>query len=126
MSVKLNHSIVWCKDKHRSAAFLTEILGLRAAQPYGPFLVTDLDNEVSLDFHETQEQITSQHYAFLISEDDFDQIFGRLTSRQLAFWADPGLQRPGQVNRADGGRGVYFHDPDGHLLEIMTRPYGSG
>jgi catechol 2,3-dioxygenase-like lactoylglutathione lyase family enzyme len=126
MSVKLNHTIVWCKDKQRSAAFLTEILGLGAPLPFGPFLVAELDNEVSLDFHETQEQITSQHYAFLISEVEFDEIFGRITTQGLEFWADPGLQRPGQINRADGGRGVYFHDQDGHLLEIITRPYGSG
>jgi catechol 2,3-dioxygenase-like lactoylglutathione lyase family enzyme len=126
LSVKLNHTIVWCKDKQRAAAFLTEILGLGASLPFGPFLVAELDNEVSLDFHETQEQITSQHYAFLISEVEFDQIFGRITTHGLEFWADPGLQRPGQINRADGGRGVYFHDPDGHLLEIITRPYGSG
>lgn len=126
MSVKLNHTIVWCKDKRRSATFLTEILGLSVPQPFGPFLIADLDNGVSLDFHETPEHITGQHYAFLITEDEFDQIFGRITTAQLEFWADPGLQRPGQVNHADGGRGVYFHDPDGHLLEIITRPYGSG
>ena len=126
MSVKLDHTIVWCRDKRRSAAFLTEILGLPTAEPFGPFLVADLENGVSLDFHETAEPIAGQHYAFLISEAEFDQIFGRMTERAVDYWADPGLREHGRVNRADGGRGVYFQDPDGHLLEIITRPYGSG
>lgn len=126
MSVQLNHTIVWCRDKNVSAAFLAEILGLHAPEPFGPFLIAALDNGVSLDFHEVDGEITSQHYAFLISEEEFDQIFGRLSGRDLDYWADPGLQRRAQINRADGGRGVYFKDPDGHLLEIITRPYGSG
>ena len=71
-------------------------------------------------------EIASQHYAFLIDEDDFDQIFGRISGRGLDYWADPGLNRQGEINRNDGGRGVYFRDPDGHLLEVITRPYGSG
>jgi catechol 2,3-dioxygenase-like lactoylglutathione lyase family enzyme len=126
VSVQLNHTIVWCRDKKRSASFLTEILGLPAPEPFGPFLIATLANGVSLDFHETDEEITSQHYAFLLSEEEFDQAFGRISGQELAFWADPGLQRRAQINRADGGRGVYFKDPDGHLLEIITRPYGSG
>jgi catechol 2,3-dioxygenase-like lactoylglutathione lyase family enzyme len=126
MGVQLNHTIVWCRDKQGSAAFLTDILGLPAPQPFGPFLVVDLENGVSMDFHETPPPIAGQHYAFLIGEDDFDQAFGRIGAKDLEYWADPGRQRPGEVNQADGGRGVYFLDPDGHLLEIITRPYGSG
>ncbi len=64
--------------------------------------------------------------SFLIGEDDFDEIFGRVRERGLAHWADPGRQESGAINRNDGGRGVYFEDPDGHLLEVITRPYGSG
>jgi catechol 2,3-dioxygenase-like lactoylglutathione lyase family enzyme len=126
MSVQLNHTIVWCRDKKASATFLAEILGLPAPESFGPFLIAALDNGVSLDFHEVDGEILSQHYAFLISEQEFDQIFGRISGRDLDYWADPGLQRSAQVNRADGGRGVYFKDPDGHLLEIITHPYGSG
>jgi catechol 2,3-dioxygenase-like lactoylglutathione lyase family enzyme len=81
---------------------------------------------VSLDFHETTERIAPQHYAFLIGERDFDTIFGRIRDRELEHWADPAQSRPGTINHNDGGRGVYFEDPDGHLLEIITRPYGSG
>jgi catechol 2,3-dioxygenase-like lactoylglutathione lyase family enzyme len=124
MSVQLNHTIVACRDQQRSASFLTEILGLPAATKFGHFLVVDTDNGVSLDYSETDRDITSQHYAFLIGEDDFDAIFGRITERQIQHWADPGRARPGEINHNDGGRGVYFADPDGHLMEIITRPYG--
>ncbi len=126
MSVQLNHTIVWCRDQQQSASFLTDILGLPAPARYGPFLVAELSNGVSLDFYETRGQISSQHYAFLISEDEFDACFERIQSRCVAFWADPGKQSPGKINRHDGGRGLYFDDPDGHFLEIITRPYGSG
>lgn len=124
MSVQLNHTIVACRDRQRSAAFLTEILGLPAATRFGRFLVVATDNGVSLDYAETDSEIATQHYAFLIGEDDFDAIFGRINDREIPFWADPGKTRPGVINRNDGGRGVYFADPDGHLMEIITRPYG--
>jgi catechol 2,3-dioxygenase-like lactoylglutathione lyase family enzyme len=126
MSVRLNHTIVWCRDRAVSSSFLTEILGLAPAVRFGPFLVVEVDNNVSLDFHDVDGDIAPQHYAFLIDEDDFDVIFGRIRERSLEHWADPGQSRPGTINRNDGGRGVYFEDPDGHLLEIITRPYGSG
>jgi len=127
MTVTFNHTIVNSRDKRRSAAFLTEILGLPAATPYGPFLVVELSNQASLDFLDADAgEIAPQHYAFLISEDDFDRIFARIRERGLAHWADPAKRRRGEINRNDGGRGVYFDDPDGHLLEVFTRPYGSG
>ncbi len=125
ISVRLNHTIVWCRDNAASAAFLTEILGLEPAVTFGPFRVVEVDNDVSLDFHALDGDIVRQHYAFLIDEDDFDDVFGRITKRGLDYWADPAQSRPGVVNDNDGGRGVYFEDPDGHLLEIITRPYGS-
>ena len=126
MSPQLNHTIVWCRDQQRSAAFLTTILGLPDASPYGRFLVAEADNGVSLDYAETSGEIAAQHYAFLVSDDEFDAAFGRITAQELTYWADPGRSQPGQINHRDGGRGVYFQDPDGHLLEILTRPYGSG
>ena len=126
MSVQLNHTIVWCRDNERSAAFLTEVLGLPPATRFGPFMVVELDNGASLDFHTTDGEIPAQHYAFLISEDEFDEIFVRIKGRVLEFWADPSRSSSGRINQHDGGRGVYFDDPDGHLLEIITRPYGSG
>jgi len=126
MSVRLNHTIVWCRDQKRSARFLTEILGRPASVRFGPFLVVEVDNGVSLDFHDSDEDVAPQHYAFLIDEADFDAIFARIRERGLDYWADPGRTRRGEINRNDGGRGLYFLDPDGHLLEIITRPYGSG
>ena len=126
MTVQLNHTIVACRDQDRSAAFLAEVLGLPPATTFGPFHVVEVDNGVSLDFLATDGDITAQHYAFLIGEDDFDEIFGRILERGLAHWADPHRTQPSAINHHDGGRGVYFEDPDGHLLEIITRPYGSG
>jgi catechol 2,3-dioxygenase-like lactoylglutathione lyase family enzyme len=126
MTVQLNHTIVWCRDQHVSAGFLVDLLGLPEPTRFGPFLVVEAGNDVSLDYHEVDGDIAAQHYAFLISEDEFDQTFGRIQEQGLDYWADPGLTRPGEINRNDGGRGVYFRDPDGHLLETITRPYGSG
>jgi catechol 2,3-dioxygenase-like lactoylglutathione lyase family enzyme len=125
MTVKLNHTIVHSRDKHASAKFMAEILGLSAPVPFGPFMGVQTGNEVTLDFLETDEDITIEHYAFLISEAEFDAIFGRIRERGLPYWADPARTQPG-INTRDGGRGVYFEDPNGHVLEILTRPYGSG
>ena len=126
MSIQLNHTIVSCRDQERSAAFLSEILGLPPATRFGHFLVVQADNDVSLDFAETTKEIMPQHYAFLTGEDEFDAAFGRIRDRGLTYWADPGRSQPGVINHRDGGRGLYFEDPDGHVLEILTRPYGSG
>lgn len=122
MSVQLNHTIVWCRDKQKSAPFLAEVLGLPSPSPFGPMLVVQLDNGVSLDFYDNDGEIFSQHYAFLIGEDDFDRIFARIRGQGLQYWSDPGKHHPGEINRHDGGRRVYFDDPDGHLMEVLTRP----
>ena len=126
MPVQLNHTIVAARDKQESATFLSEILGLPAPKPFGPFLGVEVDNEVTLDFIDSEGDIRSQHYAFLISEAEFDEIFGRITERGLSYWADPFKNMPDEINTRDGGRGIYFEDPSGHYLEILTRPYGSG
>ena len=109
-----------------SATFLSEMLGLADPVRFGPFLEVEVANNVILAYHETEDDIASQHYAFLIDEEEFDQVFGRINARGLDYWADPAQRRPGQINHDDGGRGVYFTDPDDHFLEIITRPYGSG
>lgn len=126
MSVKLDHTIVHARDKKASADFYAEIFGLGKPVPFGPFLDIETANEVTLAFLETDEKIQVQHYAFLVSEQEFDQIFGRVQARRLDYWADPGQSRHGEINRLFGGRGVYFEDPAGNLLEIITRPYGAG
>ena len=126
MPAKLNHTIVHARDKRASAQFLSEILGLPAPVPFGPFLGVQTGNEVTLDFLETDEEIQTQHYAFLVSESEFDEIFARIRARKLRYFADPGRAQLNQINTRDGGRGTYFEDPSGNLLEILTRPYGSG
>jgi catechol 2,3-dioxygenase-like lactoylglutathione lyase family enzyme len=125
MAIELNHTIVASRDKKTSATFLTDLLGLPAATEFGPFQVVQVSNGVSLDFMDADE-VHPQHYAFLLSENEFDEVFGRIREQQLTYWADPTHQREGEINTRDGGRGVYFDSPDGHYLEILTRPYGSG
>ncbi len=126
MTVQLNHTIVAAHDKKTSATFLADILGLEVSPQYGPFIPVEIPNGVTLDYMDSPETITPQHYAFLVSEDDFDAIFARIREAGLAYWADPHHRRTGEINHNDGGRGTYFEDPDGHNLEILTRPYGSG
>jgi catechol 2,3-dioxygenase-like lactoylglutathione lyase family enzyme len=122
--MQLNHTIVYARDKAYSSAFLAEILGRSAPISYGPFAVVAFDNGVSLDFWDVRETFDTQHYAFLITEAEFDAVSDRIKARGLLYWADPGRQRLGEFNRNDGGRGLYFDDPDGHLLEVLTVPYG--
>jgi len=126
MAVRLDHTIVSARDSEKTAAFLVEILGLPAPTRFGPFHVVEAANGVSLDVMDADGEITPQHYAFLVDETEFDAIFDRIRQRSLSHWADPAQSKPGRINRRDGGRGVYFEDPNGHLLEILTRPYGSG
>ena len=126
MTVKLNHTIVAARDKEKSARFLNEILGLDAPTSLGRFALVTVGDELTLDFADVDGDITPQHYAFLISEAEFDEIFNRIVARGLDYWAGPRHRLPGEINHWDDGRGVYFDDPDGHSLEILTRPYGSG
>lgn len=126
MTIKLNHTIVYARDMRAAAEFFTDLIGLPKPVPFGPFLGVEVGNEVTLDFYEADGKVAPQHYAFLVSEAEFDEIFGRIKARGLDYWADPGQSRKGRINSRDGGRGVYFEDPSGHLLEILTRPYGSG
>lgn len=123
MAVQLNHTIVSTHDKRAGARFVTEVLGLPEPQSFGPFAVVELQNGVSLDFMEVDGEVTTQHYAFLISEDEFDAVAARLRERGLQTWADPGRNTPG-FNTNDGGRGLYFESPEGHFLEVLTVPYG--
>jgi hypothetical protein len=125
MAVELNHTIVNTHDKRAGARFVSDVLGLPEPGSFGPFAVVELQNGVSLDFMDVEGEITVQHYAFLISEAEFDAVSARLRERGRPTWADPGRRTPG-FNTNDGGRGLYFESPEGHLLEVLTRPYGSG
>ncbi|MEU3689617.1 MULTISPECIES: VOC family protein [Streptomyces] len=123
-AIQLNHTIVRAYDRSLSAHFLADILGLEVGTPLGPFLPVDLSNGVTLDYYEWKESpVQSQHFAFLVPEESFDAMIGRLEAAGVTYYADPGHTEPGKVNRLFGGRGAYFDDPDGHNMEIMTTPY---
>jgi catechol 2,3-dioxygenase-like lactoylglutathione lyase family enzyme len=125
MAIDFNHTIVWARDSEESATFLSQILGLPAPKRWGPFLVVTTANGTNLDFMNADGEISPQHYAFLVSESEFDQIFDRVRERSLSYWADPAQAQTGEINHNDGGRGFYFEDPNGHFLEVITRTYGS-
>jgi catechol 2,3-dioxygenase-like lactoylglutathione lyase family enzyme len=124
MTVAFNHTIVATRDQEAGARFLAEVLGLPAPTRFGPFSVVALPDGASLDYMDSDE-VHPQHYAFLVSEDEFDAVTGRLRERGVPIHADPGHGTPG-YNTNDGGRGAYFDSPEGHNLEVITRPYGSG
>ncbi len=126
MSIEFNHTLVHAKDTWAAAREVSGVLGLAEPSSYGPFAVLQLDNGATLDFVEDTGEIKAQHYAFLVGEDDFDAIWGRLKEQGRQWWADPHKRQPGKINHEDGGRGLYWQGPDGHWLEIITRPYGSG
>jgi catechol 2,3-dioxygenase-like lactoylglutathione lyase family enzyme len=120
MSVELNHTIVCATDREKSAGFLAGILGLRTEPVAGPFVPVRLANGVTLDYLRV-DRVTSQHYAFLVGDEEFDAAMARIEASGLPYWADPFHERAGAVDDRDGGRGVYFEDPDGHHLELLTR-----
>ncbi|MFJ8209631.1 VOC family protein [Streptomyces sp. NPDC096033] len=125
MSVQLNHTIVHSRDNRESAEFLAHILGLEVGPEWGPFIPVETGNGVTLDFATIPAgSITPQHYAFLVSEEEFDSAFEKIRAGGVEYFADPHRKHPGEINHNDGGRGVYFLDPVGHAMEIITRPYG--
>jgi len=125
MTVTLNHTIVVARDAEATAKFVTDLLGLPPAKRLGHFVVVQA-GETSLDYVSGDGEIQQRHFAFLASEEEFDAIFARIKGQGLQYWADPFRKQPGAINTYDDGRGVYFDDPNGHLLEVITRPYGSG
>jgi len=127
MSIELNHTIVHARDKRESAEFLARILGLEVGPEWGPFIPVATSNGVTLDFATgPAESIAPQHYAFLVSDDEFDAAFARIQQDGITYYADPHLKQPGEINHHHGGRGLYFMDPVGHGMEIITAPYDSG
>jgi catechol 2,3-dioxygenase-like lactoylglutathione lyase family enzyme len=117
MTIELNHTIIPAKDKWRSAKFLADILGLEAGPEWSHFVPVRTSNGVTLDFAEATE-FRRQHYAFLVGEQEFDAALSRIKSAGLAFYADFNRDGRGQINHLYGGRGCYFEDPDGHLMDL--------
>ena len=126
MAIHFNHTILSARDSEASATFLAEMLGLPAPRRWGPFHMVETENGANLDYMNVSHEIAPQHYAFLVSEAEFDAVFSRIRDRKLPYWGDPGRTQRDRINRHDGGRGLYFKELNGHLLEIITRPYGSG
>ncbi|MBP2579926.1 catechol 2,3-dioxygenase-like lactoylglutathione lyase family enzyme [Streptomyces sp. PvR006] len=125
MSVELNHTIVHARDNRESAEFFADLLGLEITTEWGPFIAVGLSNHVTLDFATIPaDRITPQHYAFLVSEEEFEAAYTRLRERGVEHYADPHRKQPDAINHQDGGRGVYFVDPAGHFMELITVPYG--
>ena len=123
MAVQLNHTIVAAHDAERSARWFATLFGVEAPEHFGHFWQITTANDVALDFSTEGDEIASQHYAFLVSEEEFDAIYGRVREQGIEHWADPQMKRPGQTNTEHGGRGVYFKDPSGHAIEMITKPY---
>ena len=120
MAVELNHTIVPAHDPRGSAQFLADILGLPVDPPLAHFTPVTLANSVTLDFDQ-HDEFESHHYAFLVSDEEFDAAFTRIQDRGVTFFADPACQQPGQIyQNKNGRRGTYFRDPGGHLMEILT------
>jgi len=126
MAIELNHTIVAASDAEASARWLAELFDTDPPDRFGRFWQITTANGVGLDFASVgqSDEIRPIHYAFLVSEDEFSAIHGRIVERGMDHWADPGRSRPGEINTRDGGRGVYFLANDGHFLEISTVPYG--
>ncbi|RKT86467.1 Catechol 2,3-dioxygenase [Saccharopolyspora antimicrobica] len=124
MPATFNHTIIVSKDRNESAAFYRDVLEAAEAPSWGPFTNILLDQGVMLQFAEPPvDEIQMQHYAFLVDDEHFDRAYALLRSRDVEHWADPQQTRPGEINYGHGGRGVYFMDPAGHALELITRPY---
>lgn len=123
MPARLDHTIVHARDRFASARFLAELIGEPEPTAFGPFASLPLDGGVTLDYLDAPAEITSQHLAFLVSEEEFDEIFLRVKERELPYWADPTHETPQRINHLFGGRGVYLDDPDGHSIEFITHTY---
>ncbi|HEY8692650.1 MAG TPA: VOC family protein [Chloroflexota bacterium] len=119
MAIKLNHTIVPAKDKEASARFFAGIFGLSYEGARGHFAPVRINDDLTLDFDDWDE-FEHHHYAFLIGEDEFDAIYGRVKAAGIAYGSDPRSQDNMQINTRRGGRGFYFHDPNGHSLEVLT------
>jgi catechol 2,3-dioxygenase-like lactoylglutathione lyase family enzyme len=127
MKPQLNHLIVWAKDRRAATEFFSDIAGMGPPNEFGHFTQVETGNGVTLDFADTNGDPRGLHLAFLVTERQFDEIFGRIMEKELPYWADPRRTQPGRINHHDGGRGVYFSDPHTDVgWEIITRPYGSG
>ena len=123
MTIALNHTIVSALDNEESARFYRSLFGFGYEGPLGHFAPVTIENQaLTLDFI-TRTKFERQHYAFKVSETEFDEIFGRVKEQGLTYGSGPNTPEDGEINHWNGGRGVYFRDLNGHLLELLTRDY---
>ncbi len=122
MTIELDHTIVPSRDKEAAARFFSRIFGLNYNGPESPFAPVRVNENLTLDFLDIDEasDFETHHYAFKVSEAEFDAIFGRIKADGVIYGSEPGSFEDMQINHRRGGRGVYFRDPDGHVLEILT------
>ena len=120
MTLELDHTIVPARDKDKAARFFARIFGLAYDGVEPPFAPVRINDRLTLDFVD-DDDFRVQHYAFKVSEAEFDAIFGRVQADGVPYGSGPYRLEDGQINHRNGGRGVYFRDPDGHILEILTR-----
>ena len=121
MTITLNHTIVPARDKEAAARFFADIFGLSFTGVSGHFAPVRVNDTLTLDFDDA-ESFDVHHYAFHVGDAEFDAILGRVKAAGLAFGSTPWSLEDGRLNDWNGGRGVYFKDPDGHVLELMTVP----
>jgi catechol 2,3-dioxygenase-like lactoylglutathione lyase family enzyme len=119
MAIELNHTIVPARDKEASARFLARIIGAPYEGLHAHFAVVRINDRLTLDFDHA-DSFEHHHYAFKVSESEFDEIFARIRAENLAYGSRPGAPDDGQINHRRGGRGFYFRDPNGHLMEVLT------
>jgi len=132
MTIRLDHVIVPAKDKTTSARFFAEIFGLTVKPGDGHFAQVQVNESLTFDFADEREEWggpgfdpragKSHHYAFHVDEAEFDAIFARVTAKGIPYGSGPYSHSDGQLYARRGGRGFYFEDPYGHLLEVMTVP----
>lgn len=117
--IELNHTIVPSEDKGLCAEFYARIFGFELLGPAGHFVQVRVSPSLVFDF-DNREKFEHHHYAFKVSEAEFDEIFGRI-KEQIPYGSGPGSVDDMDINHRNDGRGVYFCDPDGHILELLTR-----
>ena len=119
MNIELDHTIVPCRDKLAAARFFARIFGLSYDGPHSHFAPVKVNDRLTLDFDDA-EDFHHHHYAFKVSEGDFDAIFGRIKDEGITYGSGPRSSEDMEINHRRGGRGVYFRDPEGHMLELLT------
>jgi catechol 2,3-dioxygenase-like lactoylglutathione lyase family enzyme len=122
MTIVLNHTVVPARDKVEAAKFFAKMFGLSFDErAVGYFAPVRVNETLTLDFHDDVERFEVHHYAFKVNDEEFDAILGRVQGAGIAYGSDPWNLENRELNSWNGGRGVYFRDPDGHILELMTR-----